>query len=380
MEKKIGIYIHIPFCIKKCAYCDFLSFPSDIETRNAYVKALLYEIKKSEMLLKDYSVQTVFFGGGTPSILRGEQISEILAALKNHASIIEDAEITIEMNPGTAAKGKLMGYRDAGINRLSIGLQSIHKEELKLLGRIHTFEEFLQTYETARECGFRNINIDLISALPKQTLHRWTAALRRVVDLEPEHISAYSLIIEEGTPFYEKYADHMEELPNEEEERNMYTETKRILKKCGYERYEISNYAKKGYVCRHNEGYWTRRDYLGLGIGAASLIEHTRFSNTADLNKYMQADWELQEIRNEIQNLSKKEEMEECLFLGLRCMKGVSKKMFNTQFGVSFSEIYGEVFKKLCMQGLLEEEGDRIRLTEKGIDVSNFVFSEFLLM
>ncbi len=278
-KKPLELYIHIPFCIRKCAYCDFLSAPAAPEVQEAYVGQLLQEIAASKKLPEDYEAVTVFFGGGTPGILKGELLCSILRALRDRFSVREDAEITVEANPGTVNRDKLVQYREAGVNRISLGLQSADNQELKLLGRIHTWEQFLESFQLARETGFRNINVDLMSALPGQTTESVHRTLERVLALSPEHISAYSLILEEGTPFYKRYEGHPELLPSEEEERQMYYDTRDRLCACGYEHYEISNFAKPGYACRHNLGYWERTDYKGFGLGAASLLENVRYTN-----------------------------------------------------------------------------------------------------
>ncbi len=372
--KPLEIYIHIPFCVKKCNYCDFLSASSTRGERRKYIKNLCESICSYKTTAKAYCVISIFIGGGTPSILEAEQMEEIFCALRRTFYIEETAEITIEMNPGTVSRLKLRTYQKLGINRLSIGLQSVDDEELKILGRIHTYEEFLDTYHLAREECFRNINIDLISAIPGQTVESWRHTLRTAAKLNPEHISAYSLIIEEGTPFYEMYGENSDDrrdihynvnakkLPDEESERKMYRDTTKILKEYGYHRYEISNYAKQGYECRHNLGYWNRTEYLGIGTGAASLMDHTRWVQGETPEK-----------------LSTKEEMEEYMFLGLRKTKGVSKSRFETEFAISMEDIYGKVIKEMQEKGLLETAGDFVRLTETGIDVSNYVMGEFLL-
>ena len=265
-DSPMEIYVHIPFCIKKCDYCDFLSGPSGPKKQADYVDALLEEINAAEEG-KGRSVSSVFIGGGTPSVLDERFIGEILNHIRRKFQIADHAEITIEVNPGTADRNKLQAYRTYGINRLSIGLQSPDDRELKILGRIHNYEQFLETYRSARDAGFDNINIDLMSAIPDQTYEGWIHNLRTVAGLEPEHISAYSLIIEEGTPF----ASRTLSLPDEDTEYNMYEATVQILREYGFEQYEISNYAKKGRECRHNVGYWIRQDYLGFGLGASSL-------------------------------------------------------------------------------------------------------------
>lgn len=366
MKNSLGIYIHIPFCVKKCRYCDFLSGPVGKETQKQYVDKLLEEIESYAGLMKKSSTETVFFGGGTPSILEGTEIVRIMEQLQKYADLSETAEISIEANPGTVTKEKLLQWKKAGINRISFGLQSADNEELKKLGRIHTWETFEKNYELARECGFENMNVDLMSALPGQTLQTWKTTMERVTALNPEHISAYSLIIEEGTPFYELYAEHPELLPSEEEERKMYYETKRFLASKGYERYEISNYAKPGFECRHNLSYWERTDYLGLGLGAASLLGNIRKTNQTELSEYLKGKFEGEkEILDEIAA------MEEYFFLGLRKMDGVDWTSYRSQ--------YEKVVEKLVKEGLLEENGQKIRLTELGIDVSNQVLAEFLV-
>lgn len=366
MKKPLGIYIHIPFCVRKCKYCDFLSGPAGKDVQNRYVEKLLEEIESYTELLKECVTETIFFGGGTPSIMDGEEIAQIMEKLWELGNISESAEISIEANPGTVTEEKLLRWKQAGINRISFGLQSAENEELKRLGRIHTWEEFEENYHLARKCGFENINVDLMSALPGQTVETWRNTMERVTAMEPEHISAYSLIIEEGTPFYDAYAEHPELLPSEEDERAMYYETKAYLASKGYERYEISNYAKSGYECRHNLSYWERADYLGLGLGAASLLGNVRKSNQTELSEYLRGNF-----AGESEKLSEINAMEEYFFLGLRKTKGVDWTAYKAQ--------YEKTVEKLVREGLLEEDGNFIRLTELGIDVSNYVLAEFLV-
>jgi len=396
---QMEIYIHIPFCVKKCAYCDFLSAPSTTEERERYVEFLCEEMRVGGRKLEEewvrggwdrYEVSTVFFGGGTPSILTGEQIARLMDTLRSTFVVREDAEVSLEMNPGTVTWEKLLAYKRAGVNRLSIGLQSAHDEELRMLGRIHTWEEFLQAYQMAREAGFLNINVDLISAIPGQTAESWEETLRRAAELGPEHLSAYSLIIEPGTPFYEWYGEgkgkeksqggcakddlRMAMLPSEEEEREIYRRTKTILSEYGYGRYEISNYAKPGYECRHNLGYWERVPYLGFGVGAASLFREARYTNPPGVEEYKAHFTD--KLYGSV--LSPEEQMEEFMFLGLRKMEGVSKKEFERKFGRRFDDVYEKPFEKMKKLGFLEERDDRVFLTDTGIDVSNAVFVEFM--
>lgn len=428
----LELYIHIPFCVKKCAYCDFLSGPAGEQEREDYVNQLAEEIRSCPDAVKDYEVVSIFFGGGTPSLLTGEQMERLMDVIRETFTLGQDAEITMEMNPGTVEEEKLRKYKEAGVNRLSIGLQSVNDEELRLLGRIHTYEEFLEAYHMARDCGFANLNVDLISAIPGQTVESWRHTLEKVIALHPEHISAYSLILEEGTPFYKKYVEEENEegpkLPDEDAERQMYWDTETLMEKNGYHRYEISNYAKEGCACRHNLGYWERVPYLGFGIGAASLVpgeligkldleerrnqkkekrgkavgdseSHVnletagnkknavemkkeraagkmgRYTNPAKLKDYALS----YQNKFHAELLTEAEEMEEFMFLGLRKMNGISKKIFSEYFGKSLEDVYGEPIQKLENLNLLEQNVDRVWLTKRGIDVSNSVFVEFIL-
>ena len=369
------IYIHIPFCIRKCDYCDFLSGPSGPKEQADYVQALLREIQAVEEG-EGRSVSSIFIGGGTPSVLDERLLGDILKEIRNRFKIEECAEITIEVNPGTANIGKLQAYREMGINRLSIGLQSPQDRELKILGRIHNYEQFLETYQEARTVGFDNINIDLMSAIPDQTYEGWVKNLRTVAELEPEHISAYSLIVEEGTPFAARKLN----LPDEEDtEYNMYEATAQILKEYGFEQYEISNYARKGRKCRHNVGYWTRQDYLGFCLGASSLYGKERFANTADMKKYLKNSKNPEKIREKEPSLTREDEMAEFMFLGLRMTKGISKADFQRCFGCTIESVYGEVLEKYESMELLLEKDGRIFLSREGIHVSNSIMAEFLL-
>ena len=370
----LELYIHIPFCIKKCDYCDFLSGPSGPKEQADYVQALLREIQAVEEG-EGRSVSSIFIGGGTPSVLDERLLGDILKEIRNRFKIEECAEITIEVNPGTANIGKLQAYREMGINRLSIGLQSPQDRELKILGRIHNYEQFLETYQEARTVGFDNINIDLMSAIPDQTYEGWVKNLRTVAELEPEHISAYSLIVEEGTPFAARKLN----LPDEDTEYNMYEATAQILKEYGFEQYEISNYARKGRKCRHNVGYWTRQDYLGFGLGASSLYGKERFANTADMKKYLENSKNPEKIREKEPSLTREDEMAEFMFLGLRMTKGISKADFQRCFGCTIESVYGEVLEKYESMELLLEKDGRIFLSREGIHVSNSIMAEFLL-
>lgn len=386
--KEMELYIHVPFCIKKCAYCDFLSAPAGEEERQRYVETMIKEIQGYRKKYQEYCVTTIFVGGGTPSVLSGEQIKEVFNALRASFVIDAQAEITIEVNPGTVTEEKVEAWMQAGVNRISIGLQSVNDEELQMLGRMHTYKDFLNTYHLLRDKGFNNLNIDLISAIPGQTLESWKKTLSTVAELEPEHISAYSLIVEEGTPFYSIYGEGgadgnlesmVQPLPDEETERFIYEETETILQKYGYDRYEISNYAKPGYACRHNEGYWRRVNYLGVGLGASSLIENQRFRNFSTYDVYMDAIQNQKLFHEEVESLSVTDEMEEFIFLGLRMMSGISREEFQKKFGKKIETVYEKQIQQLKKDGLIEFVENRIRLTKRGIDISNYVFEQFLL-
>lgn len=381
MRRELELYIHIPFCVKKCAYCDFLSGPASNQQIEEYVQALIEEIRYYKEFVKKYEVSTVFWGGGTPSLLTGEQMKALMETLRQTFFIRQNAEITMEANPGTVTVEKLLACQKAGINRISFGLQSVNNEELKMLGRIHTYEEFLESYEAARKAGFQNINVDLISAIPKQTVRSWEQTLQTIISLQPEHISAYSLIVEEGTTFAKLYGEgckleHL--LPTEEDERRMYERTEELLREAGYHRYEISNYAKEGYECRHNLGYWERKEYLGLGLGASSLIEETRFHNTDEMEEYLRDANNPILLRWEQEKLDRQEQMEEFVFLGLRKIRGIQEEKFAEMFGEDIWDCYGKNLERVIKEGLLEREEGVLRLTRKGIDVSNYVFYEIL--
>lgn len=372
MKKKASLYLHIPFCVRKCHYCDFLSVATTKERRKNYLKSLALEISQTDF--SSYEPYTIFFGGGTPSLLEPEELLYIKQELDKKNMWQGAEEITIECNPDSITKEKLKTYRNMGIHRLSMGLQSTNREELKLLGRIHDYDTFLEKYQMARQEGFDNINIDLMSAIPKQTITSYMDGLNKIIDLNPEHISSYSLILEEGTPFYEN-EEIIKMLPTEEEEREMYHRTKEILQNSGYERYEISNYAKPGKECRHNLVYWELGEYFGLGLGASSYVKEVRYKNHDTFEEYEK--YPNQKI--EVVEVGKQQKMEEFIFLGLRKIKGISKKDFHQFFQISIEEVYGEIIKKYEALGFLQCEGDRLSFTSKGLDVSNQILSEFLL-
>ena len=377
MNGGMELYLHMPFCVRKCAYCDFLSFPTDQETQNLYTRRLREDIDAMGKKYGDIPVDTIFIGGGTPSVPDSALIVGIMEHVRKAFHVAEGAEISMEANPGTVTREKLTDYRRAGINRLSFGLQSANDRELKLLGRIHTWAEFLESFHLARECGFTNINIDLMSALPGQTRESWKDTLKRVTDLNPEHISAYSLIIEDGTPFGEKYGSEegRKLLPDEDSEREMYHETKRFLRDCGYERYEISNYAKPGRACRHNIGYWTGLPYLGLGLGASSYMDGCRFAVNSDMKQYLE---EKPGMFTDVEKLTKKDMEEEFFYVGLRMTAGVSLPEFERRFGVSAKDVYPGLMEMFVEEKAAVFQGDRFVLTDYGLDVSNYNMAQFL--
>lgn len=383
--KQLGVYIHIPFCVKKCVYCDFLSAPADDATKVAYMKALNEEIKAVAQDYRAYEVQTVFFGGGTPSCVDDGLLADCLKTVKESFHIASNVEISMECNPGTAgsdSEKKFENLINAGVNRLSIGLQSAQDDELRMLGRIHTFDDFLNTYKAAQRAGFENINIDLISALPGQSLETWQKTLKAAVACNPCHISVYSLIVEENTYLFDHISQYPP-LPDEETDRMMYRETNRILAEHGYRRYEISNYAKKGFESRHNQIYWQRgcdhiKNYIGLGLGASSTVENRRYQNTDDLAEYLQYCKMPAKLKRDETVLSHAELIEEFCFLGLRRMEGISISEFERTFDVSLESVYGTVLNKWSDAGCLAKKDGFCFLTEKGIDISNMIFADFL--
>lgn len=379
--KNIEIYIHIPFCVRKCGYCDFLSAPAGQEIREKYIGALEREMEGRAQMYEGFQVTTVFIGGGTPSLLGPKGIQGILETLRRCYRVLPEAEITLEANPGTVDHDSLTEFRKMGVNRLSLGLQSSWDGELKALGRIHTWRQFLEAYAGAVAAGFSRINVDLMSGLPGQTPASYQVTLRRVAQLvpAPEHISAYSLILEEGTDFARQFEAGSLKLPDEETERALYGLTEQVLREYGYGRYEISNYAKEGGECRHNLGYWTRENYLGFGIGAASLVENVRFQNGADLQAYLGDPLGQRELE---QRLGVAEQMEEYMFLGLRLTAGVGVERFYEIFHCGLEKVYGDVIRKHVARGLLVyregEAGRTLCLTPRGLDLANYVMADFL--
>ncbi len=374
----LEIYVHIPFCERKCNYCDFLSGPADDSTKQAYTDALITEIRgRAQTLSRGNKVTSIYFGGGTPSVMSPAQLGALYTAIGQEFVIDPGAEITIEVNP-KSGRDKLHYLREIGFNRLSIGMQSSHKSELELLGRIHTYDDFAECFIDARDAGFKNISVDIMTAIPGQTEQMLAATVNKVLEFSPEHISTYSLIIERGTPFYERFGDIEGPVVGEETERKLYWMTVDMLKDKGYKHYEISNFAKPGYESRHNTGYWKRVHYLGVGLGASSCLpdgeKDARSRNTTDLATYV-SDPMTQEEYN---ILTKDEMIEETIYLGLRMMDGVDTDAFESKFGCTVRSLYGDTIDDLVAQGLVYEGAGSLSLSDLGIDYGNHVFAQFL--
>ncbi|MBE5813061.1 MAG: oxygen-independent coproporphyrinogen III oxidase [Clostridiales bacterium] len=378
MMKKLALYIHFPFCKQKCYYCDFKSFANKETYVESYINALCKEIEMYHYLNEKYEISSIYLGGGTPSYIDSKNIIKVLSIVRENYNIAHNSEITIEINPGTLNKEKLQDYYSSGINRISFGVQSTNDEILKRIGRIHSYKEFVENYKLAREIGFNNISVDLIFGLPEQNIEIWNKTLEDIIKLNPEHISAYSLKIEEGTPFYAMQSKGSLELPSEEIEREMYYLLKERLKKNGYEQYEISNFSKSGYESKHNIAYWERQDYLGVGSNSASCIENKRFSNEENLEKYI-------EIinKNELPVVYEEELNEEDIFmeeiiLGLRMLKGINATEILKNQPRERIENFLKNKENLLKNGLIEENRDIIKLTDRGLDLANQVFVKFM--
>ena len=374
-KKELSLYIHIPFCKQKCFYCDFPSYASIDYLREDYVDALSKEIEEKA---SKYIIKSIFIGGGTPSYLDTKEISKILSCIKK-LDLIEGMEFTMECNPGALLEEKLRAMLDGGVNRISMGLQAVQNSLLKDIGRIHSFKQFEENFNLARKVGFKNINVDLMFGLPNQKVDEWKESLEVIAKLNPEHISAYSLIIEEGTAFYKLWEKDKLILPSEDEERTMYEITKSILDKFGYHQYEISNYSKEGFECYHNKVYWKCEEYLGVGSASTSFIDGKRIKNIENVKKYIDKINSGEEVVEDITINTLEDSMEEFVFMGLRMLSGISISEFNKRFGVNIESIYKDVIDKNINKKLLVLENDKLKLTEKGIELSNSVMSDFIL-
>ena len=375
-NKEIGIYVHIPFCKRKCDYCDFISYSNKDSKIQEYIEAVKKEIELQKIKSE---ITTIYVGGGTPSYIESKYIKEIIEEIKKK-NVSNDAEITIEVNPGTVTLEKLRDYKECGINRLSIGLQTTQNNLLKQIGRIHDFEQFIETYKMARKEGFENINVDLMLGLPNQRIKDLKDSLEKVIELQPEHISVYSLIIEEGTPICNKIEKGDLELPEEELERNMYWYVKNTLELNGYKHYEISNFARKGYESKHNMNCWKQKEYVGIGLAAHSYRDITRYSNTEQMGEYIRNVKNQNLERNRIIHEIQKEDdtKKEYMILGLRQIDGIKISKFKEKFGDNPIYLFRNELKKLSDENLIYVDEDNIKLTNKGIDFANLVWEEFV--
>lgn len=374
--KNISLYIHIPFCDQKCYYCDFPSFAGKGGLKGQYVEALNKEIDNKN--LKDYIIDTIFIGGGTPSSLEAREL-EIMLKKVNELNFSDDLEFTVECNPGSITKEKLDVMKKYGVNRLSMGLQAVQNTLLRDIGRIHSYEVFKENFNLARECGFNNINVDLMFALPGQKLNEWKESLELISSLKPEHISAYSLIIEDGTPFSRMYEQGKLKLPNEDVEREMYHMAKDILESNGMKQYEISNYSRENLECRHNLAYWDMKEWIGVGSAASSYIDGNRITNVSEIGEYISRISKNKSPEAENHMNTEKENIEEFMFMGLRKIDGISEEKFENRFNKSIDDVYKDIISKYIEQGLIIREDNRIKLTAKGIEYSNVVMADFLL-
>ncbi|EGT0012744.1 oxygen-independent coproporphyrinogen III oxidase [Clostridium perfringens] len=375
---KISLYIHIPFCAQKCLYCDFPSFARKDHLRKTYIEALNKEIISLREKHNNLEINTIFIGGGTPSVLEAHELECLLKEVAK-LNMAKDIEYSMECNPGNLTEEKLEVMKKYGVNRISMGLQAKQDNLLKGLGRIHNYKTFKENFLLAKKVGFNNINVDLMFGLPNQRLNEWEETLREIISLDPAHISAYSLIIEEGTAFYNLYENDKLKLPTEEEERKMYHLAKKILEENGFNQYEISNYAKDGKECRHNLAYWNMDNWIGVGSAAASYINGKRIKNISSVEEYINSINEKGEAVEEIINNSKNDNMEEFMFMGLRKINGIDENKFKKRFSMNINDVYGEILNKYIGEGLLIRESGRIFLSEKGIEISNIIMADFLL-
>lgn len=370
ISKSIGLYVHIPFCLRKCNYCDFCSFACDAQTRGKYVDALISDI--ASYCGRGISVDTIFFGGGTPSILSPDEFSRICEAIAKSFEISKELEFTIEANPATVDKEKLMSYKSAGVNRISLGLQSIHENELKMLGRIHSYDDFLATYSLCRAVGFDNINVDLMYAFPNQTVESLGQTLREVTAISPEHISLYGLILEAGTPLYEMRESLV--FPSEETELSMYRLATETLSRAGYSHYEISNYARAGCESRHNLKYWRDMEYIGVGLSAYSYFNGVRYGKTGDMALYLKDP----SANAYTERINESEQKKEYIMLSLRLSEGLSFADYRARFSEDFLSGREKQISEYERLGLLSRTEGGIALTERGFYLSNTIISSLM--
>jgi len=379
MKKPLSIYIHIPFCLKKCLYCDFPSFSGCENIYEQYVSTLCNEIRDNACVFSDREIQTVFFGGGTPTVLSSKNIGKIIDSVFDKYDVSSKAEITVEANPETLNYEKLSELKSMYVNRLSIGAQAWQDRLLQKLGRVHDRETFVSAFHAARQAGFKNIGCDLMFSLPTQTMDDWEETLENTLKLSPEHISAYSLIIEDNTPFKKMFESGLISQTDDELDRKMYYLCRQMLADKGYSQYEISNFSKPGFESRHNIVYWQTGEYIGFGLGAHSYFEGCRFHNTLDMEKYLSSDGSFKKLHEQTEKLSENEKMEEFMFMGLRMNKGIEKSEFFSRFKCDITDVYEKQLSELFEEKLIAESSGRIFLTPYGMDISNFVFEKFII-
>lgn len=376
--KNLSLYIHIPFCAQKCFYCDFASYAGKDNLKKEYIDCLVKELNEVRESYSNYLINTIFIGGGTPSILSPDEMKIIFTAIKT-LNLSNSIEYTMECNPGSLDADKLRVMKEYGVNRISLGLQAVQDNLLKTLGRVHDFKTFKDNFIMAREFGFNNINVDLMFGLPNQTLNQWIDSLNEISDLRPDHISAYSLIIEEGTPFYDFYDKGKIILPDEDVERDMYNLTLKILKDKGYHQYEISNYSLSEKECKHNLAYWDMKEWIGVGSGSSSFINNKRIKNVDAIADYIEKIKLNEKPYEDVIENTEEDTMEEFMFMGLRKLEGINEKNFNERFSKSLDEVYNDVINKHINKGLLIRDKGKIYLSSKGLEVSNQVMADFLL-
>ena len=384
--KNIELYIHIPFCEKKCNYCDFLSFHSSYEIIDKYIKQLLKEIESKKYLLNDYEVSSIYIGGGTPSFIDSKYIAYIMESIYNNYKVSDNAEISIEVNPNSASNNKLKSYFDVGINRLSIGLQSANDMELSILGRVHKYNDFLITYNNAVHVGFKNINADLINGIPSQTPESYKKTLKQVLMLNIKHISIYNLIIEKNTPFETMLKNNEIQLPLEQDILKMDEITKELTNYYRLHRYEISNYAKSGFECRHNLGYWSDAPYIGFGLNSSSYFENKRLKNISFLNSYLNIDYskyiyssDKSIYYDEIKYINEIDHINDYIITGFRKTSGINIDEFKTIFNRDFETTFNTALKIYQGMGMINKKDNNYFLTDAGLNVSNTILSDLLI-
>lgn len=381
--KSISIYLHIPFCVRKCSYCDFVSYSAksfeENHGINRYFEAIKQELIRYKEKLSTYEVATIYLGGGTPSAVDGRLIHDLLIMIRASLNVTNDAEITIEVNPGTLTHDKLNHYKAAGINRVSMGLQTTNDQLLETIGRIHSTNDFITSYHALRDAGFNNISLDLMFGLPGQTLSDIDRAINLIDQLKPQHVSAYSLKIEEGTPLFDAYEKGSVQLPSEELEREMYHRINSKLRDLGIYQYELSNYALPGWESKHNTVYWENKPYLGVGVSSHSKLDDVRFSNTSNIHEYMDSIQKGESVIIDSEPIDAEEDLFESIILGLRLNKGIQIDLLNERYAIDFEARYEKVLSSLIQDHLIIREGNTIKLTELGRDLANQVFLRFML-